>query len=504
MNRIYSIGIMMLIRHPISAFAAHFVCSRRILSLLSLCLTLVANPLAAREATLAPELVPDTERPPSPHYERVLLPIPERFDWLEREVRPNSLLETLLNLRQGPHQFMLSGTLIEQYSDNFFQAAHNTETEYRTRASMGVVYRLQNARSFVSLANTLNASYNVRSEDSDSGFVNLAGGAGYQLSRLSLGLNESFVRDDDPELASSSGIRRGRRTFLRNRVSPQLRYTLTRLTSVALRYANTVVKNEDNGQGNDSLTHEVATDIRHRFNRLWSGALRYTLVHDSEDGAADTQAHSASIEIGRRLDRRTHVALSAFASVIERSGAGEDSRTYGARINLRRQLAALVEAFVSVGMTAFDRHGDDPAFYANWQIGAEGTLPFSRRTHLSLSGRQWVHDTAGDVDSVGVVLSRSVTLSLDHRVARSWFASLFAGFNRTEFLERSIGTREAGLVADRKDTFWRAGGRVSYALTRTLSLALAYLYRQRESSAPDSAFDENRLTLTVSGNLSVL
>lgn len=486
------------------AFAFHLARPRHVLSLLLLFLAIFANPIAAQESTRSPELTLDAGRPLPPRYERVLLPIPDQFNWLNREVTPNSLLETLLDLREGPHPFMLSGTVIEQYSDNFFQTEHNTEAEYRTRASIGTVYRLQGPQRFLSLANTFNASYNVRSEASDIGFVNLAVGAGYQLPRLSLGLNESFVRDDDSELASSSGIRRGRRTFLRNRVSPQLRYALTRLTSVALRYANTFVENEGAGPGGDSMMHEVTTDIQHRFNRLWTGELHYTFVHDAEDGTADTQAHNAAIDIDRRLDRHTRVALNAFGSVIDRIGAGQDSRTYGASINLRRRLAALLEALVSAGVTAFDRDGHDPAFYANWQIRAEGTLPFSRQTRLSLTGRQWVHDTAGDVDSVGVVLSRSVTLSLDHRAARFWFASLFAGFNRTEFLEDSIGTREAGLVADRNDNFWRAGGRVSYALTRTLSLAFEYLYRQRESNVPDSDFDENRLTLSVSGHVSVL
>lgn len=498
------------------ASAVYFVGLSRILLLLVLLFAVHANYVLAQESGLSPELSLDVTRPFTSHRERVLSPIPKQFDWVDREVRPNPLLETLLGLREdGPPRFMLSATLAEQYSDNYFQTESETREEYRTSANIGTVYRLEGPQSFISLANAFNANYEARSEKSDIGFVNFTASAGYQLPRLSFALSDSFVRDEDTEVASSSGIRggtsssdmrSGKRTFLRNRFSPQLRYALTRLTSVAFRYVNTFVESEGGDPGDDSMGHELATDIQHRFSRLWSGGLHYAFAYDSRDGAADTQSHNASIGMGYMLDRRTHVALSAFASVVDRSGGGEDSQTYGASINLRRQLTAFLEAFVAVGATAFDRDGLDPEFHANWQVGAEGTLPFSPQTSLSLTGRQEVRDTAGDVDSVGVVLSRSISLSLNHRVTRFLFASLFASFNRTEFLEDSIGTTESELVEDREDTFWRAGTRLSYALTRMLSLSLEYFYRQRESNVPDGQrdYDENQLTFTISGNFSLL
>ena len=474
------------------------------LLLLSLFLAVHAGHVFAQESGGGPELSLDATHSPSSRHERILSPIPRQFDWLDREVRPNPLLETLLSLIDEPHRLVLSTTLAEQYSDNYFQSESDTEEEYRTSASLGTVYRLESPQSFISLANSFHANYEARSETSDIGFVNFTASAGHRLPRLSLALTDSFVRDDDTGIASSSGIRSERRTFLRNRFSPQLRYALTRLTSVALRYTNTFVESDGGDEGDDSMMHEVATDFEHRFGRLWTGGFHYAFVHDNRDGAADTQAHNASIDIGHTLDRRTRIALNVFASVVDRSGGGDDSQTYGANINLRRQLTTLLEAFISVGATAFDRDGHDPEFYANWQVGTEGTLPFSRRTRLSLTGRQEVRDTAGDVDSVGVVLSRSVALSLDHRATRFLFASLFGSFNRTEVLEDSVGTTEADRVDDRKDTFWQAGARVSYVLTRMLSLSLEYLYRQRESNAPDNDFDENRVTFTLSGNFSLL
>lgn len=491
-------------RSSLIASVVQFASLYNILLLLFLSVVIPANLVDAQEPALPPEPNLDVSRPFPPPHERVLSPIPQQFDWIDREVRSNPLLETPLSLLDGPHRFTLLASLVEQYSDNFFQTESNAREEYRTSASLGTVYRWEGPQSFISLANTFNANYDAKSETNDIGFVNLVFSAGHELPKLSLALNESFVRDDDPIVASPSGIRRGRRTFIRNRVSPQMRYKFTRLTSLDFRYANTFVESEEGEPGDDSITHDVTTRVQHRFSRLWTGTLSYTFTYDKRDRAADTQAYNAFFDIGYMLDRRTHIALSAFGLVTDRIGAGQDSQTYGASVNLRRQLASLLAVFVSVGSTTFDRDGEDPDFYVNWQINVDGTLPFSRHTSLRLDSQQRVHDTTGDVDQVGMVLSTSVNLSLNHKASRFLLASLFASFNRTEFLEDSIGASEAEITEDRKDNLWRAGGRLSYALTRTISMALEYLYQERFSNAPDGDFEENRVYLMVSGNFSVL
>ena len=69
---------------------------------------------------------------------------------MQREVRPNPVLESLLRLRQVAPRLLMSISLGEEYSDNFFLTDNNPEEEYRTRLSLGTVYRLEGARSFVS------------------------------------------------------------------------------------------------------------------------------------------------------------------------------------------------------------------------------------------------------------------------------------------------------------------------------------------------------------------
>jgi hypothetical protein len=370
--------------------------------------------------------------------------------------------------------------------------------------NIGTVYRLESGRSFVSLANSVSARYEARSGENEIAFANLSLSAGHQLSRLSLALSDSFLRDDDPGRASPSGIRRGRRTFLRNRVSPQMRYAFSRRTSIDLAYTNTLVESTGDLGRDDSLSHAITADLQHRLSRSLTTNISYTFTTDDSEAAADTQAHSATAELGYVLTRRTNISLRAFGSVTDRRGGGTDSRTYGGSVGVYRQLTSFLSAFVSLGATVLERENENDKVFINWQVNLDGALPvfLTRRTILTLTSQQSVDDTVGEVDNVGVVLNQAVSLSLSHTASRYLRALLFVNFSRTELLESAIGTMES--IRGRVDNFWRAGARVSYALTRVLSLSVAYLYQRRSSNLAGSDFDENRVTLALSGSFSVL
>lgn len=134
-------------------------------------------------------------------------------------------------------------------------------------------------------------------------------------------------------------------------------------------------------------------------------------------------------------------------------------------IGARRTLTSFLTAFVSVGPTVFDQADRGQRVFVNWQANLDGALPIflTRQTTLSLAAQQNVVDTVGQVGNVGLVLSQSVTLSLNHAASRDLGVRLFVGYSRTELLE-NFGTSES--VRGEKDNFWNAGGTVSYALTR--------------------------------------
>jgi hypothetical protein len=393
----------------------------------------------------------------------------------------------------------MSGSLAEEYSDNFFQTARNRQDEYRTRLGLSTVYRLGREPSFLSLANSLSVSYQARAEQTNVAFANLSLNAGHQLPPLSLALSESFIRNDSGDAASPDSLRRGRSTFLSNSITPQLRDAFSRVTSGTLAYTNTLVRNEDPARGN-TLSHAVTTGLEHQFTPLLSGSVHYTFTTTAATVASDSQAHSASADLGYAFGRSTSARLQTFASVIERSQQGADSHIYGASVGVRQQFTPSLSGFGSLGVTVLEVKNGNQRLFPNWQVSLAGALPGIRYLSLTLSSQQDVTDTAGTVDNVGLVLRRSVNLDLRYTVSRSLSTSLFVGFTRTELFE-SVGTFES--VPGRKDNSWRAGARASYALTRLLSLSVDYVHQRRDSNLTSGNFDENRLMVVLSAGFPV-
>ena len=142
--------------------------------------------------------------------------------------------------------------------------------------------------------------------------------------------------------------------------------------------------------------------------------------------------------------------------------------------------------------------------FPNWQISLDSGIPLTRRTNLRISTRQNIDNTAGDVDDVGLVLSQSAAVTLSHALSRDLLASIFGTYSRTELLEDiSSGASTQG----EKFSYWNAGARMSYALTRVLLLNVTYRYQQRDSEdtggqPSDDRFGnnyhENRVMVTLS------
>jgi opacity protein-like surface antigen len=482
--------------------ATHLLASPcRTLIALALLFVAVGSFVFAEEATVPPEPVPVAPGPPPSQHEQMLSPIPPQFDWMYREVRPNPLLEGLLALRERPGKLLMSVSLTEEYSDNFFLGERSREDEFRTAVNIGTVYRLEDRRSFLSLANTISATYAVRSELSNLGFANLSLNTGYQLPRLSLSLSESFIRSDDVEEVSPAGIQAIRRTVLRNSVSPQVRYDVSRLTALNLAYTNRIVRNEQAEQTNtdtsaqearvlgNSNSHAFTAGLQHRFTRTLSSDISYSYSTVDSEEFGDTQSHTASADLTYLLSARTRTSLQAFGTITDRSAGEPDSRLYGASLGVRRQLTSFLTAFVAIGPVVLEREGRGTRLFPNLQANLDGALPLTRRTTLTFSTQQAIQNTAGEVDDVGVVLSQSANLTLGHLVSRDLHTSLFAGYTRTELLE-NIRTDES--VQGREVNFWTAGVRISYALTRLLSLGLSYRYQHRDSDVPSTTIDQNR------------
>jgi opacity protein-like surface antigen len=469
------------------------------------------------------EPVPVTPGPLPPPQEQILTPIPRQFDWMRREVRPNPFLESLLRLQEVTSRLLMSISLVEEYSDNFFLSESDPQDVYRTSLNLGTVYRLENERSFVSLANSLRGSYDTGGGLGTFAFANLSLNAGYELPRLTVSLSESFIRSDEPEEATPAGIQRQRRPFAQNIVSPQLRYTLTPTTALNFAYTNTLVWNDSTPEDNadtstgdqddilgNSVSHAFSAGLQHRFTRNLSGGANYTFSMTNSEEEPDSQSQAASADLAYLIDPRTAASFRAFGSLIDRiqgtsdvSTSATDARVFGTTFGVRRQLIHSLAAFVAIGPTVVNRQGRPTRVFANWQVGLEGALPHTRRTSLSLSTQQSIQDTAADINNVGLVLDRSATLTLNHSLSRDLLASVFANFSYEQVLD---DTAAGASAQDQDSTLWNAGISLSYALSRIWSINGTYRYQHGDSDATESNVDgtglggkysENRVIFSI-------
>jgi uncharacterized protein (PEP-CTERM system associated) len=148
----------------------------------------------------------------------------------------------------------------------------------------------------------------------------------------------------------------------------------------------------------------------------------------------------------------------------------------------------------------FKRQGEREKLRVNWQLSLDGPIPLSPFLTLRLATEQSVVDTVGEVNNVGLVLRQVVTARLTYIPSAVWTAALLATYSRNELLENSdtIGGEQG-----RIDNLSSAGVTASYALTRVISLTGTYLYQRRDSDRAGNNFDENRVTIAVTGRFPV-
>jgi opacity protein-like surface antigen len=218
------------------------------------------------------------------------------------------------------------------------------------------------------------------------------------------------------------------------------------------------------------------------------------MTHGEDTG--DSQFHAGSADLAYLISPRTTASSRAFATLIDQRGGtsdigtNADAQIYGVSVGVRRQFTTFLAAFASIGPTLVIREDRPTRVFANWQVSLDGAVPLSPRTSVSLSTQQSIDDTAGDIDDVGLVLSQSATLTLNHSVSRALLASVFANVTRTQLLE-DIATDVS--TQDRDFTYWSTGVRLSYALTPVWSLSGTYRYQHRDSDVTDSSIDGTTL-----------
>ena len=414
---------------------------------------------------------------------------------MNREDPAPLLLESQIGPLETPYSLDFLVSLGQTFSDNFEQE-EEPHAEYRTSLTLETVYRYERGPGFLSLANSLSGNYDARAEEVSFGFVNFTLNTGYRLPRVQLALSNHFVRSDDLEEPSAPGVRDTRGVFWRNTLSPQIRYTWSRRTSLGLGYTNTIVLNEEEEEGEeegDSITHAVTTDVEHQFSRSWAGRLSYAFTYTDEENVDPVGSHTASAGADYLFSRSLSFLFEAFGATFRGGNDDEDNAdSLGATIGARYRLARDLGLIAAVGVVGFNDANDGTRVFATWEAGLDGTWQITRTTGLTFTTTQGIENTGGEVDFVGLVLRQTVALQLDHNLSRRLQLSLLGDYTYTEVLASSEESDEG-----RKDHFWSTGARALFNLTPRWSLAVDYFYRRLDSSQNEEDFEENRVMIDI-------
>lgn len=205
-------------------------------------------------------------------------------------------------------------------------------------------------------------------------------------------------------------------------------------------------------------------------------------VVDQDD--RDRASLVGGLEVGYRLAPGYEAFVRAsyfdvnFLDAVDSAGIDRDSSGVNVLAGVNLKLSRLLNGSAGVGFvfSSFD----DPAFQNTTDFTARVGLDWSprRRWRLSLNGSRELTQTnvAGASDSI----QTNLILAARYEIMRALNGFVRAGFNRDEF---------SG--AGRTDTGFLLGTGLDWAMTRQVSLRLAYNYRQETSTDPTAEFSKH-------------
>src|SRR5713101_4689684 len=161
------------------------------------------QPTTSPATAVVPPWTPPVAPPPSQSH------LPSPFVWPIQGTVPGATFE-----------YHSSLTLSEQYTDNFnlTTSAQGKQSNWRTTLSPGSTVLFNTAKTHGSISANTGFTYDSSSStDNYNTFPNLSASVQHQFTpRLSLTLNDSFYRNDNPTLVNSSGLRQQRQTYISN------------------------------------------------------------------------------------------------------------------------------------------------------------------------------------------------------------------------------------------------------------------------------------------------
>lgn len=415
-------------------------------------------------------------------------------------------------MRGAALEFHPTLRLSGEYSDNFFQTTSRSQDNFRSTLGPGFTLLLNGARTFGTLATTVDLVHDTArgTGDDPKVFPSLSAAVRYALTpRLSLTVSDTYVRNDSPGSVDAFGIRRGREVYDSNVLTVSADWVLERIAAQAY-YRNVLFFNEgsdntaDNAaddsaltSGRDTVTHSLGLNGSTRLGDVYLVRAGYEFTRtDTLDGASsssgnDTTGHTVFGSVARQFGLFASGGVSSsFSYQTENS-----TKIYNASLFGAYGLPTGLSLSGAVGYSILSSDDRD----AEGTISANATASYRfTRAIISVGVFQDFRQTGQQGENFGTVETRSYFGSFLYQLTPFINTALQVTYSENE------PTGTGNVREDRGLNTLSYGASINWQILRWLSSSLRYTYTKQTGGGSSFGqsnntgdYAENRVTLSL-------
>lgn len=424
---------------------------------------------------------------------------------------PGAFAPTVTTIRGATLEFHPTARTSLEYTDNFFQTTSRTEDNFRSTLGPGFNLFLNGARTFGTLATTIDLVHDTAPDSGDEikVFPSLNATIRYALTpRLALTASDTFIRSDSATTADQFGIRRGRQTFDTNTLSLIADWLLDQVATQAY-YRNVLFFNESPsgnpatgqpGQTNDSEQQDTVTNIvgvnaSTRFLVDYIGRLGYefsaTSTISGGGSGDDGTSHTVFGSVARQFGPYTTAGISTSFQY----QLNDSTKVYNASLFGAYGLPTGLSASAAVGYSILDSDSED----SDGIVSANATVGYRfARAAISVGAFQDFRQTSQTGQNFGTVQTTSFFGSFLYQLTPFINTVLSATYSKNT----PTGTGNTDNNNTQKSLTY--GASLNWQILRWLSATVQYTYTKQTGNDAfnqtffgNGDFAENRAILSL-------
>ncbi len=384
---------------------------------------------------------------------------------------PGAFDMSLIPLDAPRLSFSSTVSLSEEYSDNFHLTERGRVENFRTSLSASGTATLNYPNTQGSLTTRLSGAHDSAAPDDDSYsfFPSFTGTLQHTFNpRMRLVVSDTFVREDDPWLSDSTGLRGERDTFSKNTFSISFSWLID-IVQTQVYYRNSLFFGDEQTMSHIfGATASMPVGALYAVSGGYEFTTRDTTGDDTGDFSGQTFAHRVFGSVSRSLGTFTSVGVSSSFTWID---SETDSRIGNISLFAAHGVPGGFSVSGSVGYSVFDSDGAEDLNH-RFSANIVASYRFARAT-ISAGYSQDFRQTADEGEDFGLVFSRTAFVAFSYAITPFVTATARGQYSESEAVEGG----DSGIAPQKT---YRAGASISWRILTWLSLTGAYTYTKRD------------------------